>query len=222
MPNFSYATTNNGILSFGHWSGTAMSVMKANPNYSSAFRLIVNMQAVNTYEYTNHILPSNSYLDAVSIAPYIGTGQLNNAANLDAGMEPLTLPFATGATEKNDTAGSAGNGWTYAYVNAGNKPVYIYEDNENQIAGSVPASVLQNHNSSFMAGTVIAQQMLEHLKILGPNAPQNMWSFAQDQFVNASSVSIPLYGIMKEAGGEWSGTGGFIQRPLALASPDRQ
>jgi hypothetical protein len=215
MPNFSYATTSNGMLSYGHWSGTAMSVMKGNSNYSSAFRLIVNMQAVSTYEYTNHILPNNSYLDAVSVAPYIGTGQLNSAATLDAEWNPDTA-FAWG--DSNDTAGSAGNGWTYAYVAGQSKPVYIYEDNENQISGSVTTAVLQNHSSSFMAGTTVAQQMLEHLKILGPNAPQNIWSLAQDQFTNSSSVSIPLYGIIKEAGGEWSGTGGFIQRPLALAT----
>ena len=215
MPNFSYATTTNGMLSYGHWSDTAMSLMKGNSNYSPALSLIVNMQAASTYEYTNHVLPFNSHLDAVSVAPYIGTGQLNSAATLYAEWNPDTA-FAWG--DSNDTAGSAETAGRPPMLTAQSKPVYIYEDNENQIAGSVPVTVLQNHHSSFMAGTVVAQQMLEHLKNLGPNAPQNIWSFAQDQFVNASSVSIPLYGIVKEAGGEWSGTGSFIQRPLALAT----
>ena len=215
MPNFSYSSTSNGMLSYGHWSNTAMSAMKSNANFSAAIKLIVNMQAASTYEFTTHVLPNNTRLDAVSVAPYIGTGQLNNAGTLPAEWNPDTA-FTWG--DSNDTTGNTGNGWTYAYVHAGATPVYVYEDNENQVNGSAPSSVIQNHNSSFMTGTVVAQQMLEHLKILGPNAPQNMWSLTQDQFNNASSVEIPLYGIMKEAGGEFAGTGSFIQRPLALAA----
>jgi hypothetical protein len=215
MPNFSYASTPNGMLSYGHWSNIAMSAMKANPNYSSALHLIVNMQAASTYEYTKHILPSNSFLDAVSIAPYIGTGRLNSVGTFTAEWNPETA-FTWGDT--NDTGGDSGDGWTYAYVHAAAKPVYVYEDNENQINGTASATILQQHNSSLMAGAVVAQQMLEHLKIIGPNAPQQIWSLAQDQFLNSSSVEIPLYGIMKEAGGEWAGTGNYIQRPLALAA----
>jgi hypothetical protein len=216
MPNFSYATTSHGMLSYGQWSGAAMSAMKANSNYlPSALKFIVNMQAGSTYEYMNHILPNNPYLDAVSIAPYIGTGQLDSVGTLAAEWNPETA-FTWGDT--NDTAGESGNGWTYAYIHTSPKPVYIYEDNENQVNGTAPTTILQDHNSSFMAGTVVAQQMLEHLKAIGPNAPQQIWSLAQDQFSNSSRVQIPLYGIIKEAGGEWAGTGNFLQRPLALAA----
>ena len=215
MPNFSYAlNTGNGMLSYGHWSATAMSAMKGNPNYSPSFSLVANMQAASTYEFTSHILPNNRYLDAVSVAPYIGTGQLNNTGTLDAEWNPDTA-FTWG--DSNDSAGDSGNGWTYAYVHAGSTPVYVYEDNENQVNGTAPTATIQNHSSSFMAGTVITQQMLEHLKILGPDAPQHLWSLAQDEFKNSSSVNIPLYGVMKEAGGEWAGDGNYIQRPTALA-----
>jgi hypothetical protein len=214
MPNFSYATTGNGMLSYAYWSNTAMSAMKANANFSSALSLIVNMQAANLSEYTNHVAPNNAQFDAVSVAPYIGGPYFSSAGTLAAEWNPDTA-FAW--ADSNDTTGHSGNGWTYAYVKASAVPVYVYEDNENQIAGSVSAATLQNHDSSFMAGTVVAQQMLEHLKILGPNAPQHIWSLAQDAF-NYSSVKIPLYGIMKEAGGEWAGSGNYIQRPVALAT----
>jgi hypothetical protein len=214
MPNFSYATTSNGMLSYGHWTSTTMSAMKRNSNFTAAIKLIVNMQASNTYEFTNHIAPNNPSLDAVSVAPYIGNGgNLNNVGTLHAEWNPDTA-FTWG--DSNDLSGNPGNGWTYAYTRASSAPVYVYEDNENQIGGSAPATVLQNHDSSLMAGTVVAQQMLEHLKILGPNAPQNIWSLAQDQFQNG--ILIPLYGIMKEAGGEWAGNSGFVQRPVALAA----
>ncbi|HWE51900.1 MAG TPA: fibronectin type III domain-containing protein [Bryobacteraceae bacterium] len=214
MPNFSYATTTNGMLSYAKWSNTAMAAMKANPNYSAALQLVINMQADNTFEYTEVIAPNNSHFDAISIAPYIGNGKLDSAGSLTAEWNPDT---AVAYGDSNDTSGESGNGRTWAYVNAGIKPVYIYEDNENQFDGTADMAIVQNHNAAFMSGTVVAQQMLEHLKLLGPNAPQNLWSLAQDSYGNASGFRVPLYGVMKEAGGEWTGTGKYVQRPQALA-----
>ena len=93
---------------------SAMSAMKANSNFSGAIQLIVNMQAASDWRFTAQVSPNNPYLDAVSIAPYIGGGQFDSASTLTAEWNPDTA-FAWG--DSNDTSGDqATDGLTLTFM----------------------------------------------------------------------------------------------------------
>jgi hypothetical protein len=188
MPNFSYATTSNGMLSYAHWSGTAMAAMKANTNFSPALTLIVNMQAASDYEYTNSRRAQQS-------VPRCGIDRSLHRRPLfqcrrhsRSGVEPGHGLYL-GRHERHRTLYS-GNGWTLCLCKSSAPSRCTYtKTTKIRSPEAYPPATMQNHDSSFMAGTVVAQQMLEHLKILGPNAPQQIWSLAQDQFNYSAGYS---------------------------------